>query len=281
MNARSNCHCAICELEQGLFRQLDADQTEQNYRELASKSSILSGFPTAWSLLRHVREQRSEGDTGESCDDILGELLPPAGGHNPELRQAMVLLILMPAVHKTSRQIMAGFPSLARDDIAQHLLTTVLEIFNSKPLLRQESHFAFTITRLTRRHSFRWALHETTVAPTADLEPLASIEPVLEADTDFESGILLRRFLQECLSSGLLTRAERELLLRFKVQGVASEVLAAREGLSEIAFRHRMQRILDRLRHLAEPVSLRRKRPAASVKVTPGSSSSGHGTSAA
>ena len=270
MIARSNCHCPICELEQRLLEQLDDDQSAENYRDFASKGPILSVFPTALSLLHHVREIRTEGEAGDACDDILRELLHLAGGRNPELRQSMVLLILMPAVHRTSRQITAGFPSLARDDIAQHLLTTILEIVGSKALLSQESHFAFTITRLTRRQSFRWALRETTVTPTRELRPLAAIEPDVEADTKSETGIVLREFLQGCLASGLLTSSEHKLLLLFKVQGVASEVLAAREGLSEIAFRHRMQRIIDRLRHLAEPLPPSAKRPAASVTATAG-----------
>src|ERR1700687_1379248 len=253
MNERSNCHCPICELEQTLLDEIGDEKNSQQYRDFASQSSILSGFPTAIALLRRVRETAKEDNQMDSHDDILGQLLHLDAHNSQNLRHRLLLLILMPAVHKTSRQIAAGFPSLARDDIAQHLLTAVLEILRSKTLLRKRSHFAFTITRLMRRHSFRWALRETRLTPNADLGPLADVELAAEADTTFETDALLREFLRGCISRGLLTEAEYELLMLFKIQGVPSEVLAAREGLSEIAFRHRMQWVIDRLRRIAQP----------------------------
>jgi hypothetical protein len=45
-------------------------------------------------------------------------------------------------------------------------------------------------------------------------------------------------------------------------------VLAAREGLSEIAFRHRMQRVIDRLRRIAQSPSISTQRRAASGTTT-------------
>jgi hypothetical protein len=46
-------------------------------------------------------------------------------------------------MHKTARQIATGFRSLASEEIAQHVVTTILEIIESKALLTQQSHFAF------------------------------------------------------------------------------------------------------------------------------------------
>jgi DNA-directed RNA polymerase specialized sigma24 family protein len=176
-----------------------------------------------------------------------------------------VLLMLMPAVHKTSRQIAYGFPSLARDDIAQQLFTSILDILQSKPLLKQQSHFAFTITRLMRRHSFRWAIREAKLAPPQELAAPVLAEAVIEAGIGFETAIHLQEFLRGCLSDGQLTETEYDLLMLFKIEGLSVEVLAAREGLSEIAFRHRIQRVIDRLRRIAQSHSLSTKRRAASA----------------
>jgi RNA polymerase sigma factor (sigma-70 family) len=159
-----------------------------------------------------------------------------------------VLLVLIPAVHKTTRQIVAVFPSLTRDDVAQYLLISILEILRSEALRKQESHFAFTIIRLMRRKSFRWALREARLAPIEAPDLEAITQSALKAESSFESQLFLREFLRGCLSTGTLTEAEYELLMLFKIQGVSWQVLAAREGLSEIAFRRRMQRITEKLR---------------------------------
>jgi hypothetical protein len=52
-----------------------------------------------------------------------------------------------------------------------------------------------------------------------------------------------------------LTPSEHELLVQFKIQGVSSEVLAARQQLSDVAFRHRMQRVIEKLRRVARASS--------------------------
>ena len=183
-----------------------------------------------------------------------------------ELRQRLVLLILIPAVHRTSRQIAHGFPSLARDDIAQQLLTSIMDILQSKLLLEKQSHFAFTITRLMRRQSFRWAIREARF--TLAQEPLMPITPEAVVEDGFETAIHLREFLRGCLADGHLTGTEYELLVRFKIEGISAEVLASREGLSEIAFRHRMQRVVDKLRRIAQSPALGPKRRAASCTAT-------------
>jgi DNA-directed RNA polymerase specialized sigma24 family protein len=268
MNERSACSCSICGVEQALIAELAKEETAQEYHLLVCESSILSGFPTALALLRRLRDTATDEGQGDLSDEILGELLQPGESCGQGLRQRLMLLILMPAVHRTSRQIGYGFPSLTRDDIGQQLLTSILQILQSKPLLKQQSHFAFTITRLMRRHSFRWAVREARLAPTQKLATPIVAEAVVEHGTGFETSIHLREFLRGCLYDGQLTEAEHELLMLFKIQGVSVEVLAAREGLSEIAFRHRMQRVLDKLRRIAQSPSLAGKRRAASGATT-------------
>ena len=281
MNERSACSCSICGVEQALIEELAEEETAQQYDRLVRESSILSGFPTALALLRRLRDPTPDEDQGEASDELLGELLQPGESRGQGLRQRLVLLILMPAVHRTSRQIAYGFPSLARDDIGQQLLISILEILQSKSLAKQQSHFAFTITRLMRRHSFRWAIREARLAPTQEPAILAIAEGVDESSIGFETTIHLREFLRGCLYDGQLTETEHDLLMLFKIQGVSAEVLAAREGLSEIAFRHRMQRVLDKLRRIAQSPSLTGKRRAASRTTTALSRPTGRGIPAA
>lgn len=281
MNERPTCNCSICGVEQVLIENLGEERTAQQYRRIVRESSLLSGFPTALALLHRLRDITTDENHEDSSDAILGDLLRPGESHGQELRHRLVLLMLMPAVHKTSRQIAYGFPSLARDDIAQQLLTSILDILQSKPLLQQQSHFAFTITRLMRRRSFRWAIREARLAPTPGLAAPVLAEAVIEAGIGFETTIHLQEFLRGCLSDGQLTETEHDLLMLFKIEGVSVEVLATREGLSEIAFRHRMQRVIDRLRRIAQSRSLSTKRPAASGARTALSRPAGRGISAA
>jgi DNA-directed RNA polymerase specialized sigma24 family protein len=281
MNERSACSCSICGVEHALIEELAEDEAAQQYHRLVRESSILSGFPTALVLLRRLRDTTTDEDQEDSSDEILGELLRPGERRGQELRQRLVLLILMPAAHRTSRQIAYGFPSLARDDIGQQVLTSILEILQSKALLKQQSHFAFTITRLMRRHSFRWAIREARLAPTQELAVPVVAQGVHEDSIGFETTIHLREFLRGCLHDGQLTETEYELLMLSKIQGVSVEVLAAREGLSEIAFRHRMQRVVDKLRRIAQSPSLAGKRRAASGATTALPRLAGRGISAA
>jgi DNA-directed RNA polymerase specialized sigma24 family protein len=201
-----------------------------------------------------LREFQTHNQASRS-DEILGELLRVSRNSQQEMRQHLVLLILMPAIHRTSSQIAAGFPLLTRDDITQHLVTSVLDIAGSQTLQAQSSHFAFTITRAMRRSAFRWALREADFT-AASIEETALYELPSDATPNFEPRIILDEFLSRCLSCGLLSPSEHELLLLSKIQGVSSEVLAARYNVSEVAFRHRMHRVIDRLRRVARPQSI-------------------------
>ena len=248
MIERANCSCAICKLEQTLLLELQQAQYGEFLSEIALRYPILSGFPASLEPLARMRRSPANHDQGDSSDAFLGELLRPATADQQKVRRYMLLLLLIPSLHKTTRQIAAGFPLLARDDIVQHLIVTVLQILDSTSTDKQKSHFAFSIIRLLRRQSFRWALHETRYATESETEVCDVSEPEIEATGEFEGEVFLREFLQNCLSRGLLSEKEHELLVAFKIDGLGSPLLSAREGLSGVALRHRVQRIIARLR---------------------------------
>lgn len=255
MSGRPTCCCPVCELEHALLAEIHDASNEAGYKIFVSQSSVLSTFPTCKDLLAHLRESQTTGDPTSESDHILGELLRISRDPQWGIGRHLLLLILMPAIHKASSQIAFGFPSLTRDDIAQHLLTCVLSIISSQAMCAQTSHFAFAITRAMRRSAFRWAIRESDLAVPASMQENTVNEMSSDPNSSFERKLLLSDFLGRCLSSGLLTPPEYELLLLFKIQGVSSEVLAARQQLSDVAFRHRMQRVLERLRRAARAPS--------------------------
>ena len=255
MTGHSSCCCPVCELEYTLLAELNDVSSTNKYEILALQSPILSAFPTCNDLLSHLRWNQSRDDQASESDDTLGELLRVSRNPQHQIGRLLVPLILMPAIHKASSQIAFGFPSLSRDDIAQHLLTSVLDIVSSQSLSLQTSHFAFTISRAMRRSAFRWAIREADLTPPSNLEERTLSELSTTPRSSFEPRVLLDEFLSRCLSSGLLTPSEHELLVQFKIQGVSSEVLAARQQLSDVAFRHRMQRVIEKLRRVARASS--------------------------
>jgi len=265
MSGRRSCCCPVCELEHALISELNNELSRCEYEIFVSYSSVLSAFPTASDLLAHLRHSQSAGDAAHELDEILGEVV--RASHNPqqEIGRHLVLLILMPAIHKTSSQIAYGFPSLTRDDIAQHILTSVLEVVCSHLLQAQTSHFAFAITRAMRRSTFRWAIREADLALRSNMESTSLDEFSTDPSSSFEPGVLLGEFLSRCLATGLITPVEHELLLLFKVHGVSSEVLAAQQEVSEIAFRHRMQRVIEKLRRVARGPSVSTRTPRTAV----------------
>jgi hypothetical protein len=63
---------------------------------------------------------------------------------------------------------------------------------------------------------------------------------------------LLGQFLNNCQRKGWLSTEERQLLIEFKLEGISGPELARRNGHSVVAIRHRIQRLLDRLRRIAQ-----------------------------
>jgi len=124
---------------------------------------------------------------------------------------------------------------------------------------------AFSITRSLRRNSFRWAIHEANLASSEDVQDVGEYAAVISLDGGQEATVHLRKFLRQCLRDGLLTDREHEQLISFKVHEVPAENLAAREGMSEGAFRHRMFRLVERLRRAAKPRVRKDPMPAGEV----------------
>jgi DNA-directed RNA polymerase specialized sigma24 family protein len=101
-----------------------------------------------------------------------------------------------------------------------------------------------------KRQVFEWASREngkTGLTDQFDDEALAA--PAFEEP--FERYAFLRHFLHRCVTKGLLTDAELNLLIDLKLNGTNGEEFADFNGTSSNAVRQRLKRLLAKLRRLA------------------------------
>jgi DNA-directed RNA polymerase specialized sigma24 family protein len=252
MKAGSSCHCLICRLEASLVADLSDRERQGEFRLFAASSQALSEFPTAVELIVHLHRQQDHKQNSSS-DQILLEVL----GRSREallhaMGQRLLLLAFVPTIHRTTTQISIAFPALVRDDTAQHLFTVLLEFLPSSELRSRRSHLAFTIARKLRRSAYRWAIRESRTSLRNDMDPSPAALPDSEVSRqDSRANIVLEQFLDDCQRKGWLSVEERELLTQFKLEGTSGQELALRSGHSVVAIRHRIQRLLDRLRRIA------------------------------
>jgi DNA-directed RNA polymerase specialized sigma24 family protein len=244
MMTKSRCDCLVCRLEASLIAELSDDRNREQFRPFALSSPSLSAFPSPSDLIRKLHDFNNHA--GNSDQILLVLLRQNSDSLLRPLLQKLLLLVFVPTVHRTTSQIAATFPPLTRDDIAQHLFIFLLEILDSNEMAARHSHLAFTISRKMRRSAFRWAiresrgyrLHETDSTPPA----------FIELTTDDE---VLQEFLDSCQQRGWLSTEERRLLTQFKLEGVSGPELSLRSGHSAVAVRHRVQRIVSKLRRIA------------------------------
>jgi DNA-directed RNA polymerase specialized sigma24 family protein len=252
MMAGSDCDCLICRLEASLLDELNHEKGLEEYCLWARTSEVLAAFPTASRLVAHLHRQND--DQNSSVDEVIVELVRAgAQGRLEPIAQSLLLLVFVPTIHRTTSQISAVFPAVAREDTAQHLFTALLEFLHSQELRSQRSHLAFVVARRMRRSAFRWAIRESRLdLPNESDAAPAAFERTAEGEYQSRSAVLLARFLDNCQSRGWLSEEERQLLTRFKLEGVTGAEIAGRSGHSAVAIRHRIQRLLDRLRRVAQ-----------------------------
>jgi DNA-directed RNA polymerase specialized sigma24 family protein len=252
MMAGSDCDCLICRLEESLIAELSQEKSIEEYRLWARSSEVLAVFPTASELIAHLHRQNE--DQNSSVDEVIAELVrTDSNGRLDPIGQSLLLLVFVPTIHRTTTQISAVFPSLGRDDTAQHLFATLLQFLHSQELRSQRSHLAFIVARRMRRSAFRWAIRESRLDLPTDRDPGPT--PSAEGDQSREeshAGVLLAKFLDDCQRRGWLSEEERRLLAQFKLEGIAGAELAHRSGHSVTAIYHRIQRLLERLRRIAQ-----------------------------
>jgi len=252
MMTGSNCNCLICRLETSLVAELGNERANDGPEVSADSWGLFSGFAAPLDLVRELHA-REDGHDGSSADRVLSELLKRnSNAPLPSLWQKLLLLVFIPTIHRTTSQITALFPSLARDDASQHVVCVFLQFLRSPELETRHTHIAFTISRKLRRQAFRWAIRESRGSPPEDFGPNPLVyaeEPA--GDEPRYAGVLLRQFLDDCQRMAWLSAEERDLLVRLKIEGATYGELAGHNGLGAEGVRHRIRRLLNRLRSVA------------------------------
>jgi len=263
MSRESTCRCLICDLERRLTEQLSEHHCQERYRAFADPRSLLSPFPAATDLLTYLHSCRNSSNGTYAADGILTELLQKNAldGNGGALRD-LLLLVFVPALHSTSRQVAGRYLSLSTDDIAQHVLTSLLQIFNSPEFYGRSSHVAFAISRMLKRHAFEWAERECrSPAYAASPESLFESSSAIDTAEPVERSALLWHFLYRCHQRGLLTGEDLKLLVQFKLDATRNAKPAGTAALYSNAPRQRMKRLLSKLRRIARTPRSRNQHP--------------------
>jgi DNA-directed RNA polymerase specialized sigma24 family protein len=249
----SNSDCLVCRLEKSLIAEFGEEEMRTEARLLAASSNILSCFPSPLDLVRELHAPDDRNDSS-SADVLLREILKK--NQSTVLRsicQRLLLLVFIPTIHRTTSQITVAFPSLARDDVSQHVVSVFLEFLDSQELQGRGSHVAFTIARKLRRQAFRWAIRESrgTSCEEVDGAPAGYVEEFV-AEEPLYAEVLLQQFLDSCQKTGWMSLDERNFLVQSKIEGVTCQELAGSNGHSAVAVQHRIQRLVGKLRRLAQ-----------------------------
>jgi hypothetical protein len=234
-------------MERHLAEQFAGRVGLETYRQFATFSPVLSAFPAASDLISYLHTVRTEGNASQSKDGILAELLRVAVGNGRyATSQELLLWAFVPMLHRISRQVITRSSGLAPDDVAQHVVTALLESLSSPEFSGRHSHLAFAIARLLRRNAFAWAERESRSA-LHGFGSVDSLERVSHRDgaQPIERAALLRHFLDRCRQQGVLSEQDLELLVQCKLDE------SPRAEYSN-ASRQRMKRLLAKLRRAAK-----------------------------
>jgi hypothetical protein len=236
------CGCALCEMEPRLFASLAvADERLSTF----SESSLLLAYPSVADLVRDLRASPAHAES----DALLGEILKGRAAR-PMFIDSLLVLVFVPMLHRTVRRVAIWQPLLAEDDIVQQVLSALLEFLRSDEMRVRRSHFAFAISRAVKRQVFGWAAREGTKEALLDR---GDVLPPLAVEDSFERYAQLRHFLHGCVTRGVLTENELNLLIQFKLEGARNGhgLHASNGNSSSNATRQKLKRLLAKLRRLA------------------------------
>jgi DNA-directed RNA polymerase specialized sigma24 family protein len=238
------CRCTLCSIEAQLlsgFARLDS----RSVNSLFSAYPALREHSTVTNLLSHLR-----ASPADAANDNLFREIFALRETNPAFAESLLVLVFLPMLHRAVRLINRQQESLAEEDIAQQVLFFFLQFLASPEIETRRSHFAFAIAREVKRHIFEWAKRESTKAALLDHAD-AEASVFIELEDSFARYALLRHFLHRCVTKGMVSDSELDLLIQFKLDGNTGEELAALNGSSSNAVRQRFKRLLAKLRRLA------------------------------
>jgi len=229
-------------MEQNLRWQLQSTEAIAEFRDLVVEVAPLRSFETPASLITYLHSTRT-ADRCFSKDSTLTALLSLARQGYLVPRDT-ILLAFVPMLHSVARHATTRCPWLARDDIEQFVVLQFMRLLRSSEFSTRNSHVAYAMSRALRRYVFLWTKRQARFVSVADpeTEDLARCE---NAET-MERLAALRHFLHRCHSRGLITQADLDVLVRFKLDDEGVEYSnAARQRMKRLMFKLRQAAVHD------------------------------------
>lgn len=251
------CDCHICEVEDHLFDVLAESPGNSRFLALAASSPMLAKFTNISELLAYLHSPRTGDYDWSGAGETLTALLAArATAHDSESIHSVLVLAFAPTIHRAYTEMCAWFRELEPPDIGQQILAFFLELVASAATENLVGILPIAISRSLRKASFRWAEKEQRALLKRQDETQNGTERA--AEPAFEHVSVLNDFLDYCTRQGLLSRFEREILIRFKVDGFTHKEIQNRHTvLTDQAVRLRVHRIMQRLQDAALSLSTR------------------------
>ena len=244
MPVELTCGCAMCSVETQLLSELAfADQNA--VRKLFSAYPALARHSSITNLISYLKKLPADNRS----DELLRDLFLLRVNH-ATLVEPLLVLNFLPVLHRTVRLVTTQQFGLSPEDIAQETLSFFLEFLHSDKFRKRHSHFAFAISREVKRHVFTWARRESRKAAALD-DLTGENVTALSVQFSLERLTELRHFLHLAVTKGMLTGAELDMLVDFKLNGGAAGEPGGFNGTSSNAVRQKLKRLLAKLRRLA------------------------------
>lgn len=257
MRDNLRCDCHICCAEDHVFEVLVDPSGSSRFLALANSFPVLAKFANISELLASLHSPRNGDYDWSEVSEILTVLIrAQASLPDLELIHSVLVLAFAPTIHRTYREVCAGFRELEPEDVAQQILTFFLELIVSAHAENVAALLPIALSRSLRKTTFRWAQREQrALMRQHELRAyLDSGQPA--AEPTFHSISVLNDFLDYCTRQALLSPFERHLLVKFKVDGFSGKEIQNRHTvLSEQAVHLRVHRIMQRLEHAALALS--------------------------
>jgi len=217
------CDCHICEVERRIFDLLAESPGNIRFLKLAASSPVLAKFADVSELLAYLHSSRTGDYVCSDASQLLTALVDARTTvSDSEVIHSVLVLAFAPTIHRTYREVCTWFRELEPEDIGQQILAFFLELLVSPVAESLVSILPIAVSRSLRKTCFRWAVKEQRTLLKRQDETEGSERAV---DATFESVSVLKDFLDYCSRQGFLSRFERELLIKFKIDGFSGKEL--------------------------------------------------------
>jgi hypothetical protein len=264
MRDNLRCDCHICCAEDRLFEELVDPPSSTRFLVLSSSFPVLAKFTNISELLAHLHSPRNgDYDWSDAGETLTTLTRAQASLPDLELIHSVLVLAFAPTIHRTYRDVCAWFRELEAEDVGQQILAFFLELVASARAENVAGLLPVALSRSLRKTSFRWAQREQRALLKRQQELQTELSNCQRtAEPLFQTVSVLNDFLDYCTRQRLLSPFERDLLIKFKLDGFSGKEIQNRHTvLSERAVHLRVHRIMQRLEDAALALSAKNGRP--------------------